>query len=82
MSVRSGPPARSARVMPEAAARGIRAVAAWALTLAGLVGVAQAQTVRTDLYITNGQVSAQAVRGQTLYVGGSFSFVGAVTGAG
>ena len=45
-------------------------------------GVARAQTVREDFYITNGQVTAQVLRGNTLYVGGSFSFVGAVTGAG
>ena len=84
MTLRSGPPSRSARVQPAAAVRGARAVAACLLLacLGAWAGVAGAQTVRTDLYITNGQVSAQAVRGQTLYVGGSFSFVGAVTGAG
>lgn len=43
---------------------------------------ADAQTVRSDLFITNGQVSAQVVRGNTLFLGGSFSFVGPVTGSG
>ena len=38
--------------------------------------------MRTDFFITNGQVNAQALRGNTLYVGGSFSFVGPVTGSG
>lgn len=41
-----------------------------------------AQTVRPDFFITNGTVNAQALSGTTLYVGGSFSFVGAVTGSG
>ncbi len=41
-----------------------------------------AQTVRPDFFITNGQVTAQVLRGNTLFVGGSFSFVGPVTGAG
>ena len=45
-------------------------------------GVVHAQTPRTDFYITNGQVSTQSLRGNTLYIGGSFSFVGPVTGAG
>ncbi len=53
---------------------------ALALTCAAVM--ANAQTVRNDLYITNGQVSAQTLRGNTLYIGGSFSFVGPVTGAG
>jgi len=44
--------------------------------------VARAQTVSPDFFITNGQVLAQVLRGNTLYVGGMFSFVGPVTGAG
>ena len=43
---------------------------------------ARAQTVSPDFYITNGQVLAQVLRGNTLYVGGMFNFVGPVTGAG
>ena len=57
-----------------------RLVLACALALAA--GVARAQTVRDDFFITNGQVNAQVLRGNTLYVGGSFSFVGPVTGSG
>src|SRR2546423_1601960 len=43
---------------------------------------ARAQAIVPNFNITNGQVSAQVLRGNTLYVGGSFSFVGPVTGAG
>ena len=43
---------------------------------------AGAQTVSPDFFITNGQVLAQVLRGNTLYVGGMFNFVGPVTGAG
>jgi Putative Ig domain/FlgD Ig-like domain/Domain of unknown function (DUF5122) beta-propeller len=43
---------------------------------------ATAQTVRDDVFITNGTVNAQALSGTTLYLGGSFSFVGPVTGSG
>ena len=43
---------------------------------------ARAQTVRPDFFITNGTVNAQALSGTTLYVGGSFTYVGAVTGSG
>jgi hypothetical protein len=43
---------------------------------------ASAQTVREDLFITNGTVNAQVTSGTTLYLGGSFSFVGPVTGSG
>lgn len=55
---------------------------ALALALGLAAATATAQTVRTDFYITNGQVTGQVLRGNTLYVGGSFSFVGPVTGAG
>jgi hypothetical protein len=60
-------------------------VAALVLSLVALlVGgrPAAAQTVRTDLFVTNGQVNAQALQDGVLYVGGSFSRVGALTGAG
>ena len=43
---------------------------------------ARAQTVAPDFYITNGQVVAEVLRGNTLYIGGMFNFVGPVTGAG
>jgi hypothetical protein len=43
---------------------------------------ARAQTVSPDFYITNGQVVAEVLRGNTLYIGGMFNFVGPVTGAG
>jgi trimeric autotransporter adhesin len=43
---------------------------------------AHAQTVRPDFFVTNGTVNAQALSGTTLYVGGSFTSVGAVTGSG
>jgi hypothetical protein len=49
--------------------------------LAAFAAPTRAQAVRTDFFITNGQVSAQSLRGNTLYVGGSFSFVGPVTGS-
>jgi hypothetical protein len=48
----------------------------------GLATAASAQTVDPDFFITNGQVTTQVLRGNTLYVGGSFSFVGPVTGSG
>ena len=52
--------------------------------LIGLAGApcARAQTVREDFYITNGTVNAQVLAGDTLYIGGSFTTVGPVTGAG
>src|SRR4051812_37406733 len=41
-----------------------------------------AQTTRGDFYIVNGTVNAELLVGDTLYVGGSFSSVGAPTGSG
>src|SRR5256885_600948 len=58
-------------------------LAATAAALAALLASpARAQTVNPALFITNGQVTAQALRDSTLYIGGSFTFVGPVTGAG
>jgi len=75
------------RAIPEADPRRVhcRAAARPAWLLAAVLALptsALAQTVRTDFYITNGQVTTQVLRGNTLYVGGSFSYVGSVTGAG
>jgi hypothetical protein len=55
-----------------------------ALVAASLLwaAAAGAQTVRPDFPITNGTVNAQVLSGTTLYVGGSFSSVGPVTGSG
>lgn len=86
MTLRGDRMARSPDAMPAAFCRGARHACVRAALLLGLAvlaaGPAPAQTVRSDVFITNGQVSAQVLRGNTLYVGGSFSFVGAVTGAG
>src|SRR5262245_29351643 len=57
-------------------------LAASLLAVALAPSAARAQAVNPDFFITNGQVSAQALVDSTLYVGGSFSFVGPVTGAG
>ena len=43
---------------------------------------AQAQSVRTDFYGTNGTVNAEVLSGNTLYLGGSFTRVGPQTGCG
>jgi hypothetical protein len=43
---------------------------------------AEAQNIRSDFYITNGTVNATILYGNRLYIGGSFTSVGAVTGAG
>src|SRR5689334_7630497 len=47
-----------------------------ALTAAG----AAAQSIRDDLWVTNGSVFSQAVVGNTLYLGGQFNRVGPATG--
>jgi trimeric autotransporter adhesin len=60
------------------------AALAFSCALGGPVwpGPAQAQTIREDFFITNGTVNASVLSGNTLYLGGSFSSVGPVTGAG
>lgn len=40
----------------------------------------RAQTIRTDLYATNGTVNAVVASGTSIYIGGSFSQVGPATG--
>src|SRR5262245_11343428 len=57
-------------------------LAASLLAVALAPSAARAQAVNPDFFVTNGQVTAQALVDSTLYVGGSFSFVGPVTGAG
>jgi len=63
-------------------ARGLAHLAAAAVLLSLGAAGALAQSIAPSFCVTNGQVSAQVLRGNTLYVGGSFSFVGPVTGAG
>src|SRR5258706_1282131 len=53
-----------------------------AVALLGWSGAARAQTIRPDFDITNGTINATVLSGNTLYIGGSFSSVGPVTGAG
>jgi len=60
---------------------------AWCVMRCALLGLAfaasaSAQTVRTNFPITNGTVNAEIVSGSTLYIGGSFTTLGSVTGAG
>jgi len=56
------------------------------LVAAAVIGLglppAYAQTVRPDLWCTDGAVSAGALSGNLLYIGGNFAFVGPATGAG
>ncbi len=62
-----------------------RVLAAGLLTVAmseWCAGVARPQSARTDFYVTNGTVFAEALSGSTLFVGGSFSRVGPPTGSG
>ncbi len=48
----------------------------------GAVPEAHAQVPRSDFSVTNGTVNAQVISGTTLYVGGSFTRVGPITGSG
>src|SRR5205085_4133847 len=43
---------------------------------------AGAQIVRQDFYVTNGPVHAEALSGNTLYLGGAFHQIGPSTGGG
>ncbi|MEO5616536.1 MAG: hypothetical protein ABIS67_02085, partial [Candidatus Eisenbacteria bacterium] len=47
-----------------------------------LCGSAGAQTIREDFYATNGPVDAAVLSGNTLYIGGGFTYVGPATGGG
>ncbi len=86
-----GPPVnrreRPRGAAPRRAGRGREPGSAWpALWAAGLLlaaaGSAGAQTIRPDFDITNGTINATVLSGNTLYIGGSFTSVGPVTGAG
>lgn len=55
---------------------------AWVAASLLFATAAAAQTVRTDFPISNGTINAQVLSGTTLYVGGSFTSVGSVTGSG
>jgi hypothetical protein len=57
------------------------AVAATILLVA-LPTIASAQHVNSDLWVTNGTVNATALAGDTLYMGGLFTYVGPRTGGG
>lgn len=70
------------RAVRRVVATGAVALGVAAFTGLLVAGAARAQTLNPSVVITNGQISAQVLRDQTLYVGGSFSFVGPVTGAG
>ena len=59
----------------------MRAAVAAILILA-LPQAAQAQHVNTDLWETDEEVSATVVAGNTLYIGGDFTYVGPHTGGG
>lgn len=69
-----------ARVAPSA-----RVLLASLVVLGGIAvgwAPAGAQSARDDFYVTNGTVNATALAGGILYVGGSFTNVGPVTGGG
>ena len=50
------------------------------LGMLALAGPARAQTVDPTLWSTDGTVKAMALSGGTLYIGGTFSYVGPITG--
>ena len=53
-----------------------------ALAMLGAPAALRAQTVRSDLAMTNGMVNAGLVAGGKLHIGGSFTHVGQATGCG
>ena len=59
---------------------------ALALALGGAAlvrpSLAEAQSVRTDLAMTNGTINAELIQGSKLYLGGSFTNIGPATGSG
>ncbi len=68
------------------ARKGVKTMAKFSVTIlfvtfAFLSGRLQSQTLQNDLYVTNGPVHSTAVSGNTLYIGGDFTAVGANSGA-
>src|SRR5262245_58105284 len=59
-----------------------RAALLFAAIFVGLPAVALAQRADLSFPVTNGEVSAMAISGQTLYIGGDFTSIGAYTGGG
>ena len=53
-----------------------------ALVLLGSASPSPAQRLNPELWSTNGPVWAVAVAGQTIYIGGAFTYVGPATGGG
>ncbi len=50
---------------------------------AALIATASsAQVIRSDFYVTDGDVNAEVLSGSTLYIGGTFTQVGPATGGG
>jgi hypothetical protein len=56
-------------------------VAAFVACLAGSARIGSAQTIRQDLWVTNGTVSDVVPSGSTIYIGGYFTYVGPPTGS-